>query len=345
MRNLGCLILAILLSPIVLILIGPLLVVAAVRGRQPVGAIMLNTAQYGPAGRLGALMLGLGLWLLVWGGLIWVVSNGLLPNSPPAVETTPAIASPFPVEQPAVAATESDPAPTSPPDIVSAPTSTQTAGPTPTATPAAPTATPTVLVVLDLSTPVTSTSTLTPTIITPTETPVPTVIVIDTPVITAVQSDTLVINSPTSTLSITDTQTVINTVEEANVLLREISPIATEDNLARLAGAWQGRALEKAQNFAAELYSRYAKPFDVEFKYLAVPSIKRVTPDEVTVVSREVWTYGGLSEINQESFEFTYVLSRKNEGWAITYYSYLNLPQAAGTPAETVIPTGTAPSP
>jgi len=52
MRNLGCLVVGILLLPIFLIVIGPLLVVAAVRGRQSVGPITLNSSQYGPAGRI-----------------------------------------------------------------------------------------------------------------------------------------------------------------------------------------------------------------------------------------------------------------------------------------------------
>ena len=103
MRNLGCLVVAILLLPIFLIIIGPLLVLAAVRGRQSVGPIMLNSSQYGAAGRIGALMLGLGLWLLIWGGLVWVIVNGLLPSSTPTVAVaTPTLAPPLAASMPRV---------------------------------------------------------------------------------------------------------------------------------------------------------------------------------------------------------------------------------------------------
>jgi hypothetical protein len=95
--------------------------------------------------------------------------------------------------------------------------------------------------------------------------------------------------------------------------------------------------LEKAREFAVDLYDRYAKPFDVEFKYISVPTIKRSTVDEVTVVSQEIWTYGGQTDINQEAFEFTYVLGREDDAWVITYYSYLNVP----TPAVTASATST----
>jgi len=143
------------------------------------------------------------------------------------------------------------------------------------------------------------------------------------------------------TLSSADSQAVLRTVEDGNALLRDAILLANEENIANLESVWRGRALEKAEEFATDLYDRYAKPFDVEFKYLNVPAIRRSTPDEVTVVSQEIWTYGGRTDINQEAFEFTYVLSPENGAWVITYYSYLNVPTPAvtATPGSTAIPT------
>jgi hypothetical protein len=352
MRNLGCLVVAILLLPIFLIIIGPLLVLAAVRGRQSVGSIMLNSSQYGPAGRIGALMLGLGLWLLIWGGLVWVIINGLLPGSTTIVAVgTPTLAPPLAVQQPA----SSD-------DSASQPDNAST--PTPTDNPL-PTNTPTVLVIIDpTSTPafdatvpvtnalatdtpdapsatdttmLTNTETLTDTIaltstIVTTDTEVfegtlePTVIFIATPAEDGSQPNIETTAVPTVVISPADSQAVLRTVEDGNALLREAISLANEENLAGLESVWQGRALEKAEAFAIDLYDRYAKPFDVEFKFLSVPTIKRSTPEEITVVSQEIWNYGGQTVIIQEAFEFTYVLSRGDDGWVITYYSYLNVP-------------------
>ncbi|HXV99976.1 MAG TPA: hypothetical protein VEC93_16275, partial [Anaerolineae bacterium] len=66
------LVLLILLLPIILILIGPLLIWAVLRGRQRIGPVTLNTSRYSAAGRAGALIIGLLLWVLIWGGLIWL---------------------------------------------------------------------------------------------------------------------------------------------------------------------------------------------------------------------------------------------------------------------------------
>ena len=75
LADFGRLVLLILLLPLILILIGPLLILAAIRGHQPLGPITLDTARYKPVARTGAFILGLLLWLLVWGGLAWCVSS------------------------------------------------------------------------------------------------------------------------------------------------------------------------------------------------------------------------------------------------------------------------------
>jgi hypothetical protein len=324
---------------------------------------MLNSAQYGPAGRIGALMLGLGLWLLIWGGLVWVILNGLLPRSTPTVAVaTPTLATPLAVEQPAAASDSS------------ADQAENLFTPTPTAVPL-PTNTPTVLVIIDpTATPAldatlpitnalptdtpsvtgtavsTNTAILTDTIAltstvaatgasAPVETSEPTVILIATPATGTVQPTLAATDGQTVTLSLADTQAVLDVVEDGNALLREAISLANEENITNLEQVWQGRALEKAEEFATDVYDRYAKPFDVEFKYLQVPAIGRSTPDEVTVVSQEIWTYGGATDINQEAFEFTYVVSRQDDVWVITYYSYLNVPAPGTAATSTLTPT------
>ncbi len=59
-----------LLLPVILILMGPLLVVAALRGRQRIGPITLDAAR-SSARRTGALVVGLLLWLLA----LWVLDS------------------------------------------------------------------------------------------------------------------------------------------------------------------------------------------------------------------------------------------------------------------------------
>ena len=73
------LILLILFLPIVLIFIGPLLILAVLRGCQPMGPITLDTSRYSTVGRVGALALGILLWLVVWGGLAWFVLYAFSP--------------------------------------------------------------------------------------------------------------------------------------------------------------------------------------------------------------------------------------------------------------------------
>ena len=62
------LLLVIVVLPLTLILAGPLLVVAAVRGSQAIGPIVLNPGHSKPSGRVAAFLLGVAIWLAVWGG-------------------------------------------------------------------------------------------------------------------------------------------------------------------------------------------------------------------------------------------------------------------------------------
>jgi hypothetical protein len=327
--NCGCLILFILILPLLLIAVGPLLVLAALRGRQPAGPIELNTARYGPLGRVGALMLGLAVWILVWGGLIWVVMNGLLPAS---TQSTVTFVTPSP---PVITATkvivigESTPASGTP--IPAVPVAEPpTALPSNTPTDVAEESPATVLPVFTL--PATETVTITETATFVSETATQTPESTETPTSNPVVAVT---GTLTASLPLVDQEAVITVVEEGNVLLREAISLANPDNLQELELVWHDNALTKAQNFATDIYGRYAKPFEVQFEYIISPTLTVTTTNEVVVVSQEVWTYRGQTGTDRESFEFTYTLSKTDDRWFITRYGYLNIP----TPAPKITPT------
>jgi hypothetical protein len=315
LTGLGCFILLILLLPLGLIFSGPLLILAALRGRQPAGPITLDTEQYGLPGRLAALLAGLALWLLVWGGLAWVVVNGFLagPEIAGGASTLSA---------PLVIATPNNPRPAAP-----TPTPRIETQPKPfTPTPALPTP------------PSTATSTPAGLSSTPALTVTPAINAASPTVAPTSQAGLALTSSITTPLTPADRETIVTTVEEGNLLLREAISLANEQNLQKLETIWQGQALTKSQNFAADIYRRYAKPFEVKFEYLTRPAISQSEAGQLTVVSRETWTYQGQKGVESESFEFVYRLAQTNERWVIIQYSYRNLP------APTVTPTATATS-
>jgi hypothetical protein len=151
-------------------------------------------------------------------------------------------------------------------------------------------------------------------------------------------SDTIIV----ATVSTTDRQAAVTTLEEANLLLQEAIGLANEENLEALGTVWQGEAQTGITEFASELYNRYAKPFTVGFEYLSPPRVTGQNfANEIVITTRERWSYGGPTSVNQESFEFTYNLTQKDGRWVITKYRYLNLP----LPTPTTIPfTPTPPS-
>jgi len=338
MRNLGYLILLIFFLPLFLIFIGPLLVLAALRGRQPAGPITLNTLRYGAAGRIGALMLGLSIWILVWGGLAWVIITGVLPPSI-VVDRPPAILSAAVVDIPTPQAGPQDEPSTTLPSPTLTPSNTATA--TLPESPSSPNSTYPVLVVTDTSTPMLgSTPSFTET--SPTNVPASTTKPDSTPIADSSQleideTEALTI-TPRPAPPWTEQRSAIETVKEGNILLRRAISLASEENMKSLGTVWRGNALRRAQAFAAELNKKYAKPFDVRFEYVTLPTLNDESGiNEIVVVSQETWNYGELTKVNQETFEFTYTLSQEDGHWVITEYSYRRLP--------TPVPTATSGSP
>jgi hypothetical protein len=124
-------------------------------------------------------------------------------------------------------------------------------------------------------------------------------------------------------------------VETANDLLRAAVIEPSIGNLAALETIWQGKALAKAQAFAQDLSQRYSRLLDVTYVYLASPLVlEGDSPDAARVISTEAWAYTGLRSVHGESFEFTYILRREGESWAITDYTYsyapITLPPSEG---------------
>ncbi len=315
----GCFILFILFLPLFAIFIGPLLVLAAFRGYQSVGPITLDTVRYGPAGRVGALILGLVIWILVWGSLAWLAIASSLPaptvvNLPPQATAT---ATPAPIITP-----------TPPP-----PTFTPLATGTPTPLPATttPTESPTVPPATGTTTPTaTPTELFNETLATNTPT--------TTPELQAERAKTLIPTTPPATLTFTDRQAAIAAVEEGNLLLRQAINLANEENIQKLETVWHGTALSDAQEFATELYDRYASPFNAQFEYISPPAIGEPNLlGETVIISREKWSYGGPTKTKQEAFEFIYTLNQKDGRWLITDYTYRNL----SLPTPTTTPTAT----
>lgn len=316
--------LLILFLPLIIIFVGPFLVLSVLRGRQGMGPITFDSTRYDFTGRAGIFMLGLAIWILVWGGLTWFVLNAVLPVPPQqntvAVQPT-ATARPIPTHTvtPSPSAVPPTPTPTLtplPPTPSLTPTPTPTLGPIVPASP--PTHTPTLTRTPLFNEPL-ATNTVAANI---TVTPNAILTVTPRPVITA-------------TLGPADRLAAVDTLEDANTLLQNAIALANEENLENLGEIWQDTALTNITDFAQELYDRYAQPFTVTFEYISPPRIReQLDNGDIVMVSREKWFYGGPTTVNEEAFEFIYTLSQRNGRWLITRYTYRNLP----LPTPTTIP-------
>jgi hypothetical protein len=299
--------LVVVIVPLGLLFIGPLLTLAALRGKQKIGPIVLDPGRRGAAGRFGALLLGILVWLAVWGGLAIILSGA----RPPAIgdPTNERLQAQITPTAPAVITTSTS-TPTSLPSATPVPPVTPTPQaevPTPSPSPA-PSPSPSPSPLPPTPTPALPTATPAPPPATPT--PLPT---------------TIVTVSPTlgSTFSPQEETEAIAAVEAANELLHAAVIEPSIGNLAALETLWRGEALAKAQAFAQDLYQRYLRPLDVTFVYLAPPVMRAGnSPGTAFVSSTESWTYTGPIEAHSESFKFTYTLARQDDGWIITDYAY-----------------------
>jgi hypothetical protein len=324
--NLGRSILLILFLPLLIFFGGPLLLLAAMRGEQPLGPLTLNTSQYGPTGRLGTFMLGLALWLLIWGGLF-----GLGLSYSPAATVMPAptlnLVVPIEVVGPT---TSASPTPTA--------TATATRVFTTSVLANAPIVGSTAVLTLSATAPapVDEAEAISPSItITTTATLAPTAAPTLSPVASPQSGPVEATESeiPTSmNLTEEEQQTLLATVTEGNQALREAIILNNEETKENLQTIWRGRAYDKAESFALEHYERYAKPLKVEFEYLTPPTISnQSTANQIIIFSQEIWTYGEAAGAYHEAFEFIYTLTPEDGKWIISNYTYRNLPSAPPT--------------
>ena len=332
--------LAVIILPLAVLVIGPLLTLAALRGRQRIGPITLEPGRRGMAGRIGALLLGVVVWLVVWGGLAMILAWALptvggrrsasilqmnvTPTQPPVVATltpTPAPpATPQPLASPIPTLAQTEEAPTPSPSVTPSP-------------------------IPSTSTPILPTATATP--VPPTSKPLPTVTPMPMPpASTSLPTATLTsLPTPVATLSQEQASEAIAAVEAANELLRTAVGEPSIGNLAELETLWKGEALAKAQAFAQNLSQRYLRPLEVTFIYYRSPeAFEGNSPDTAFVISTEAWNYSGPRSSHRESFKFSYTLRRQNEGWVITDYAYGYAPGVLPTSEEATsitIPTPT----
>ena len=319
-KNLGSLILLIFVVPLLIIFIGPLFVLTALRGQQPIGPLTLNTSRYGWVGRIGALMLGLALWLLIWSSLLWVGLNRNLPVG--------LITQNF-VEEPIPATATATPSATPSPSATLPPTATATQQLATAILVDVPDAEPT----LDPLGPATATPQKSPT-----PTPSPTATLVSTP--TSPVQPTVEVEAltppplPTATpFDISDHQAALAVVNEGNQALRKAISTATEESLEQLGVIWRGRAFEKAETFAIEHHNLYQTDFEVQYDYLTPLTVSsNSTTNQILVISQENWKYGGpATDYYEEAFEFIYTLIQEDGRWIITNYTYRNIPTATPT--------------
>jgi hypothetical protein len=304
--------LLVIVLPLTLLLIGPLLILAALRGMQHIGPIVLNPGRRGAAGRVGALLLGLVAWLAIWGGLAFALAPAGLPGmqslslsdllAKGAPAAAPLVPSPTAILMPSPSASAM-------PVLILTPSPSQPASvPGPSATPSVPPATATRVLPVATATPLPATPTLAPTV-------------------TSAPG-----SSPAMALAPQPAAEAIAVVEQANELLSKAAMDPSISNLAALETVWQDRALAKAQAFAQQLYQEYPHPLQVTFVYLSPPTAQEDDTSEMAVVTTsEAWTYTAPRTLHTEAFEFIYALERRDQGWVIINYTYRNAPNAAPT--------------
>lgn len=344
----GRLILLILFLPLFILLIGPLLILAVLRGRQPAGPVVLNTSRYGLAGRLGAFLVGLLLWAVTWGGLAWVVMTAAAqwPNVAGIQFLWPPVAAPVPI-------LTLTPSPVLVSPTLSAAPVTLTPSSVPaTATPAVPSATPTPALpsptLVQLQDPVSPTPDQPGPSPTPPATPTFTATPAAAP--TRLAAGTTV--SPAAAAveaepTLNAGEAAVVAVTQGNLLLQAAIISSTPENLQNLETIWRGQALRVTQAFVDEVNGRYTRPLTVDFDYISPPTLTGQSGSiTATVITRENWHYSAPNAIKDESFEFTYSVTQEDGRWVITGYTFRNLATptataapASPTPAVTVTPT------
>ncbi|HEY85204.1 MAG TPA: hypothetical protein G4N96_08865 [Chloroflexi bacterium] len=321
-KDLARLLVLIVLLPLIIFLAGPLLVFAAIFGSISLfGGVKITPGKRRRWGRLLALVIGLLLWAIIWGGAVWLFLN----SNPTILRATNGVQLPVSVTpttltfQPIPSSTPAPPTPGSvtpkPAATILIATNTPTATPTPappTPTQAAntPTASPTATRVVSLASP----SPTAP----PTFTPGP---------------------APPPAFTPDEETQVFNTLTRANDLLLAAIEAPSDENLAALEAVWQGTALSRATRFVHLINQKYQAPIQASYGIIGAPSIASGAPYELSLESREFWTYQSGGQKKEALSDYKYILQRQGDGWAITFYQFKPVPLFAAPATITTTET------
>ncbi len=286
------------LFPVLLLLIGPILIVATVMGDFSIGMVTLNPGRSHPRDRIFVFLMGVIVWGVTWCGIaLFFVSNpNLLANLPFErfsnwAGTTVSNFSAPPLEVPKV-----------PPTVPVVPIETPTAIITSTPEQGFPTPIPS--------------PTPTPTLVTPVPTNSP-------QVETKAPTVTLTLLNPFVLL---ETE-VVEALAQANDLLVEVLQNPTVDNLARLEGPWQDEALLEVQNFAQQIGQRYESPVFITYTPVGTPTILiDETRVEATIQLREFWVFQDATRRKESFSQYEYRLRQEADTWIVWTYRFDNLP-------------------
>ena len=287
------LLLLLVVLPIILLLAGPVLTIAALKGRMRLpGGLMLSPGKHRRKNREIAFVMGIILWAFTWSVVGWMGAAIYFNASPDggvsvtAIELTP----------------------------MSLPSPTQTETLTPTAT-LAPTETPS-----PADTPF-ATPTPSPKMVTDTPSPHPT----DTP--TAIFAAEMPAASPSPTLDsaaeISMQATAIQTVSAANRALRQAIDSPNTQNLDALGDFWQGNALTRVRIFAQEMHDKYRAPVQANYNLEGAYQISEGdVMGEMVVTSQERWQFEGASGAQSAFTIYTYTVHWDGETWKIVDYDF-----------------------
>ena len=344
------LLLLLLLLPLLLLVVGPFLVIAAILGQISLGSLQLRPGKYHRSGRFWALILGLLLWILLWGGIVWLWTTGFLTtilqpspaeqlargsivhtSTPPPISTL-ALAqgsidsagsptktdtvSAMPTITPAVSTATPSPQPTDTPQsttLLPATALPTTALPT---TPQPPTPTPLPPTPLP-PTPQPSTPTpLPPTPLPPTPTPLPT---------TPLSTETATSSSPAGslpTLTSVEQEAVLQALSQANNSLVLFLQDPSEANQAELETSWTESATPAVHAFARRTRIKYRFPLSVTYRLVEPPLITPMDKASVRVQSREFWVFDDPDQQKVSLSDYDYILQTDGTSWRITNYQF-----------------------
>ncbi len=285
------------LSPIILLLTGPVLTIAALKGRLSLpGGLTLNPGKHHRKNREIAFVMGIVLWAFTWGFVGWMgaaVYFNAMPNGGVSVTAIELTSMPLPAK------TET-PMPTPSPTFTTFPT--QTPSPTD--------------VSFDTPTPSPKPATATPAP-KPTDTPIPTSPpATETPIVS-------VSLTPNSAAEISRQADAIQTVSAANRALRQAIASPSAQKLDDLGNFWQGDALTRVRLFAQEMHTKYRAPVQADYRLEGAYHILDVdSTGGMVITSQERWQYKGAGDAQTAFTIYTYTVHWDGSAWKIVDYDF-----------------------